>query len=202
MCQANAQEQEMAEKYVEAIFNSDARFLNGFLLGYLAGSGKSWRFFMGSEAGIAAESVTEKLKELVGLSKDHQHVIIDQEYLACLTKDGGAAAQAGLKSEADQPKPIASGEFSLNIKDASREDAAAIREIIRDLSPALVASAWQEKEQVHEDGKGVELYAPLHDYVYQASGSFSGEISALIDLRQKLQAHPCAHVEPIKLNYQ
>lgn len=191
----------MTDQYVEAVLNSDARFLKGFLQGYLAGSGKSWRFFIGSEAGIATDSLAEKLKELIGLGQDHQHVIIELEYLEILKQDAAAAAQAGLTTEPEILKPIAAGEFFLRIKDASREDAAAIRALIQGKSPALVVSEWQEKEQVHEEGRGVELYAPLHDYLYQASGLVSGEISALIDLRQKLVMHTCAETALIKLRY-
>lgn len=119
---------------------------------------------------IAARSLAEELKELIGLSEDHQQVIIDQEFLRILRQDEAAAVQAGLTAETEVQEPIAAGEFLLRIKDASKEHAAAIRALIRDNSPALVNSEWQEKEQVNEDGQGVELYAPLHDNLYQASG--------------------------------
>ena len=192
----------MPDQYVDAVFKSDVRFLKGFLQGYLAASGKSWRFFIGSEAGIATDSLAVKLKELIGLSQDHQHVIIELEFLKILRGDAAAAAQVGLSVEQEDLKPITAGAFFLRVKDASREDAAAIRGIIRDKSQVLVTSEWQEKEQVHEEGHGVELYTPLHDYVYQASGLFSGEISALIDLRQKLQLHTCAETALINLRYE
>ena len=192
----------MPDQYVNAVFKSDARYLKGFLQGFLAASGKSWRFFIGSEAGIATDSLAVKLKELIGLGQDHQHVIIELEFLKILRGDAAAAAQAGLSVDQEEMQPIAAGEFFLRIKDASREDAAAIRELIRSISPALVVREWQEKEQVHEEGQGVELYTPLHDYLYQASGLVSGEISALVDLRQKLRIHSCAETALIKLRYE
>jgi len=42
---------------MEVVLKSDARFAKGFLEGYLAGTGRSFRFFINEEAGIEAESL-------------------------------------------------------------------------------------------------------------------------------------------------
>lgn len=42
----------MSGRYMEVVLKSDARFAKGFLEGYLAGTGRSFRFFINEEAGL------------------------------------------------------------------------------------------------------------------------------------------------------
>jgi hypothetical protein len=62
-------------------------------------------------------------------------------------------------------------------------------------------TGWQDKEIINKEAKGIELYAPLHDYIYQASGLFHGEIEALIDFRQKISLHSAGSADLIKLEF-
>ncbi len=66
----------------------------------------------------------------------------------------------------------------------------------------MAAEGWQEHETVNRNGRGVELYSPLHDYVYEAEGSFSGGIEAVADLRAQLVLHDAVKVGQIKLFYE
>jgi len=98
-------------------------------------------------------------------------------------------------------RPIKEGKFTIKIKDASKKDATSLRHLIHEKPPEVVVSGWQEKEKTDKNGKGIELYAPLHEYTFKASGSFSGEIAALIEFRQKLTAHSTVAAEVIKLEF-
>jgi hypothetical protein len=192
----------MAMNYVEAVVRADGRFVKGFLKGYLAGSGKAYRFFISEETGIKAESLSDKLKELVGLAENHQHIVIEEQFWTVICSERAAAEALGLAGELFQSRRIKRGEFSLKIRDCSKADAGAIKEILQQKPEAVQVSGWQEQEKVHQDGKGIELYTPVHDYVYEASGSFAGEIEALVELRQSLTSHSPVVAGLIELEYE
>jgi len=191
----------MAKKFFEAIFKTENQFIKGFLQGFLCGSGKAYRFFISSESGVKAESFSDKLKELAALSETHKHVIIEEEFL-CVLKDNAAASRLFETSATFlTAKPIKRGEFFLKVKDASMTDALSIKQLISDKPTTINVADWQAKEITNKDAKGIELYTPLHDYLYDASGSFSGEIEALIDFRQKLSLHSSVTAGTIQLEF-
>jgi len=192
----------MTRTFMEVVLKTDARFAKGFLQGYLAGSGKAHRFFINEEAGIEAESLSEKLKELVGLADLFQRVVIEEDFLALLHKDSAAAAALGLSGQPLQARRITSGSFSVRIKDSAQEDAAAIKKLLSGRPAGVTVEGWQERETIEKNGRGVELYTPLHDYVYEASGSFRGPIEALADLRSELGQHASVKTGLIKLVYE
>lgn len=192
----------MAKQFVDAVLPGDARFIRGFLQGWLAGSGQAYRFFIHSEAGVAGESFGEKLKELAGIGEEHVKVVIEEPFLERLKADSVAADCLGGSGTLSVSRPVKSGHFFLKIKDASHEDAQALKEIIRNRPSALQMENWQETEKVEQDAKGIELYAPLHEYLYSGSGSFNGPIDQLIDLRQKLVSHGAATAEEIRIVYE
>lgn len=191
----------MAKQFVETVLKSDTQYIQGFLQGFLAGSGHDYRFFINSEAGITAESFTQRLKELVGLTEDQQRVVIEEPFLDILKESSIASASLGETGEPIHAIRIKSGTFAIKIKDASREDTNSIKQLLREKPAAVQVRDWEEKEKVNSDGKGVELYAPLHDYFYEASGSFSGEIDALVDFRKKLVSHSPVSAYMIELEY-
>jgi len=190
----------MSSRYMEVVLKSDARFAKGFLEGYLAGTGRSFRFFINEEAGIEAESLSEKLKELVGLADLFQRIVIEEDFWTALQKD--AAAALGLSGHPIQARKISSGSFSVRIKEFSKESAAAIKQIVSGRPAGVTVEGWKENETVNRNGRGVELYSPLHDYVFEAEGSFSGGIEAVADLRAQLVLHDAVKAGLIKLLYE
>ncbi|HOT97358.1 MAG TPA: hypothetical protein PLG50_10055 [bacterium] len=192
----------MANQFVETVFAGDDRFIRGFLQGWLAGSGKVYRFFLHGEAGITGESLGEKLKELAGIGEEHAKVLIEVPFWECLKADAVAVSHLGWSGKFSGARTVKSAQFYLKIKDASREDAQALKEIIRNRPDTLQVEGWKEEEKVNQGARGIELYAPLHEYLYSASGSFSGPIDLLIDLRQKLLSHSSAIAEGIRILYE
>ncbi len=68
----------MTRTFVEVVFEANKEYLKGFLHGYVTGSGKEYSYYLSSDAGVEAESLSQKLKELTALADKYQHVIIEK----------------------------------------------------------------------------------------------------------------------------
>jgi hypothetical protein len=51
------------------------------------------------------------------------------------------------------------------------------------------------------EGKGVEAYAPLHEYELKAAGSIYGPVRDVIDFYGKVEHHDMVELDDIKLEY-
>jgi hypothetical protein len=56
--------------------------------------------------------------------------------------------------------------------------------------PGVAVADYEVAEKVEPDGKGIEAYAPLHDYEIKVRGRLTGAVRPLIDFYDKLEQHP------------
>ena len=57
----------------------------------------------------------------------------------------------------------------------------------------------QETEDVHPEAHGVELYAPVHDYIYRASGRVAGSFPGVVEIQRHLAEMEFVQVERLHL---
>ena len=57
----------------------------------------------------------------------------------------------------------------------------------------------QETEDVHPEAHGVELYAPVHDYIYRASGRVAGSFPGVVEIQRRLAEMEFVQVERLHL---
>jgi hypothetical protein len=56
-----------------------------------------------------------------------------------------------------------------------------------------------EKEERHPENKGVELFAPAHDYIYKARGTIVGTPPGILEMNRRLCRLDFVHEEPLEL---
>lgn len=182
----------MTAKYVQTVFEAKEEFIRGYLQGFIAGKGASWRYFFNHNAGIKAESLKEKIREWTLLSDKYQYLLLQQELY-------DSVQQAGL--QALSCHPVALGKFSVTVKCASTKEAQEVKRIIAEKPVGVQTIDWQEEETTDKKAHGVELYTPVHEYTCEASGSFTGEIETVIEFRQKLAEHSVVDAKQIELEF-
>ncbi len=182
----------MTAKYVQVVFEAKEEFIRGYLQGFMAGKGATWRYFFNHNAGIKAESLKEKIREWTSLSDKYQYLILPQELY-----DG--VKQSGLQVLSSQP--VAAGKFSVTVKCACAKETQEIKKIIAEKPADLQTLDWQEDEKTDKKAHGVELYTPAHEYTCEASGSFAGEIETVIEFRRKLAEHSVVDARQIELEF-
>ncbi|MCP4137824.1 MAG: hypothetical protein GY754_43080 [bacterium] len=194
----------MKKKYYEVVFEGHYNAIYGVLKGFLLASNQHWRFYFSKKYGINKETMMDVLKDWVSLKGKLHHVVMEGEFFESFAKAIDKYNAADESSFVNQ-KYIKS---SNTIKDASFEFSAEtfgkkygieIKAILNKLHEGLVLHDYNPMETVHEDAKGVELYAPDHDYVFEAKGRISGDINELVKFRKVLDDHALVEVKEIKL---
>ncbi len=186
----------MSRTFVEIVLTANQEYVKGFLQGYIAGVGIERQFFFNHDAGIEAESLTEKIQEWTSFSDKFQYLILEKELYEALQ---ASAAFFDDATRTVSVKNVKSCHFEVTIKAHSRDDSQAIRELVQLRPSTLEMIDWQESEEIDEKAKGVELYTPAHDYTYKASGSFKGDLETVVDFRKKLTGFSAVTAQEIKL---
>jgi hypothetical protein len=172
----------------EIAVHGDEKALRGFVAGFLAGRGRDPESVLfGDALDLELESLGERLRDL--LQAGSHVVLVAPEDVAeplagAISRHGRVAA---LRLE--RSRLITSARVSFRAE-AFSEDVS--REVRRALLGTVAAGAvvedLSEKEERHPGAKGVELYAPMHSYVYRVSGRITGEFSAVLEMHRRARS--------------
>lgn len=141
----------------------------------------------GSELPLRPESFSERIREVLG-TKPHHLLFSPADHARMLV--AALAGRSDLRLE--RLREVAGGRFSFEAKAFSRDVARTIKGALHAaLPPGISLEDIEESETVEPDAEGVELYAPVHDYVYGASGTIRGTLPGLFEMRRRLEMDFC-----------
>jgi len=97
-------------------------------------------------------------------------------------------------------RAIREAAFAFRAEMFSRSLATAFRQALQDSVPqGTRVDDLQETEDVHPEAHGVELYAPVHDYIYRASGRVAGSFPGVVEIQRRLAEMEFVQVERLHL---
>jgi hypothetical protein len=171
--------------------------VRAFVLGFVAGCGGPAGVF-GSALALEAESFGERLKRLFAAGSHHV-------FLAPARLAGTLAAALGERGEEleiglEHDSPLESASFSLRLEAFSRPVADELRAaLIRSVPPGVRIEGLSEAEETHPEARGPEPFAPLHEYIYRASGHVAGAFEGVLEMWRRARAHDCVEISAIRL---
>jgi hypothetical protein len=193
----------MGKNYYEVVFEGSYNIICGMLEGFLLGKNVKWEWYSSKEAGIETETFTEIIKEWASLKTRLHHIVLEEDFYN--------AFQNSLKERSDlrhvklkytkSARLIKSCSFKFTANAFAKKYGEEIKEIIAAPPAGVIIENYTPVEETDQSAKGVELYAPVHDYTYRGEGTASGEAGAIIAFRKVLDDHPLVQVSGIKLNF-
>jgi hypothetical protein len=191
----------MQKNFIEAVFEGDYHAVRGYIEGFIAAGGKDLSCVICSDAGIEAETLSEHIREWISLGTRLHHVILEEELLNGIKAALGASGNRGLlnSSSIRSCKTVRSTYFNFRFSAYGRKYADEIKELIARLPDGVTLADYNPVETIDEECKGVELYTPCHDYVFQGEGVISGPLDLVIPLRATFEAHPLIEAEKVRL---
>ena len=191
----------MKTQFYEVVFEGHYKAVYGLLEGYLMGLGSDLPYYFSEKSGIRSETMTEIVLEWISLRGKLHHVIMEKTFYETFAE----AVAARKDSRFVDTKFIRSAQlirdatFTFEAETYGRKYGTEIKSILNNLQEGLELHDYNPVEKDTDDGKGIELYAPEHDYVYKATGRISGELPGLISFRKEMDDHPLIEVEYIEL---
>src|SRR5258706_13801628 len=180
------------------VIEGHERDLRAFVSGFVADRGLDpATVVFGDDVGLEHESLVERLRTL--LRGGHHAVLasgdVADPLVEAVERGGGPV---GLRI-ADH-HPVASASFRFAAEVFSRDVSSAIRAILNALPAGVRFEEHSESEEASQhEHKGVELYAPVHDYAYRVEGKAVGSLDGILDLRRRLAEIEAVALEPLAL---
>ncbi|HOF05164.1 MAG TPA: hypothetical protein PK175_06380 [Syntrophales bacterium] len=192
----------MSRNYFEVAIEGNHDFIRGFVRGVIAGRGVAGEAFFGEEFEIDQERPFEMLARLVGLSEEHTVIVVEETLLDILREAiGGGRPAGGMKMI--YTRPIRAAEFEFTFHTFSREVGGELDRILRDIPPDVhIEPPYAPEEKVDSEGRGVEAYAPLHEYELQAQGRVFGDCAGVCHCYERLRHYEVVDLTPVTLHHE
>ena len=186
-----------SETFVEMELKGPADQALGFVAGFRAAQEEPGPVWVAGMEHVDVEGVLHALRTKL---KMERHIIIGKEQAeamaAAIEKSEILDLEVGLIRE------IARAELAFEAKCYSKKEADAIRKVLEDELPEGVRlEGYDPKETIREDAKGVELYGPVHDYIFEASGRYVGPVPGIIEMARRLDGQDFIHPDKVDLIY-
>jgi hypothetical protein len=192
----------MSNHYFEVVVEGHHEFIKGFVTGLLAGKGLQEETFFGGDYDIDKDNPFEMLAHLVGMRHEHTVMVVEAQVLELwrswiqqLNDQGREPGMCMVSA-----REIKEGHFDFSIHTFSREVGKKLNQILVDISPLLrIEPPYAPEEKETPEGRGIEAYAPLHDYELKAKGRILGNCEDLFHGYSKLKRYEVVKLSPIEL---
>lgn len=184
--------------YRELIFEGSLPVVRAFLTGLSLGRRWAIPALCFDDHGIEGESRGHRALEKIKLVGDLTYVaVIDRQ--APLIAAAARAAQASLGITIRSNRAVRGAEFEFKFRIFDRQIATRLRGLLGAPRVGVVVALAGEREEVHPDGRGLEAYAPEHDFVFEGRGAARGALPAVLTLREDLRRIEQVNCETIRL---
>ncbi|MBN2539776.1 MAG: hypothetical protein JXB09_06985 [Deltaproteobacteria bacterium] len=190
----------MNSEYYEMVIEGSLDRIRGFVIGFLEGRGIQGEAIFEEDHHVENESRFGQMMRLIGVKGNRFHLIIGAEFLKLL--EGALERrkdQLALKITSE--KKISRASFGFRYRAYTRELGEELMILFGDPAEGIEVRDYKPKETVMPEGKGVEAYAPLHEYEIKATGTIYGPVRDVIDFYGRAEHQDMVELDSIKLEY-
>jgi hypothetical protein len=98
-------------------------------------------------------------------------------------------------------REVVGAQFGFTYEAFAQELGDELKGLFTNLPEGVSILGYEVEEKVAPEGKGIEAYAPLHEYGIKAKGKITGAVKAVIEFHDKLEEHPLVALEGILLEF-
>jgi len=185
--------------YFEVVIAGHHEYIKGFISGLIAGRGLRREAFFGEDYDLDEENPIEMLGRLAGIRDEHTVIVVESQLLNIL-KELLDRREREVRMKVLSVRAVKEVSFTFSVETFSREIGKKIDGLLTEASSVLkITPPYAPKEQEIPEGKGVEAYAPLHDYEFQTRGSIAGDCGEVFRCYGKLKRYEVAELGPMEI---
>jgi len=167
--------------WYELVIEGAAKATRAFVIGFAAGREAPEAVFVGDDLALEPESLGARLRDL--FTAGSHHLFLVPEGLAAPLEAAIRACGGDVGLRLERRGAIDSVGFTFRVEAYSPDVAADIRAgLITARPPDARIERLSENEERHPEAHGAEPFAPLHEYIYRASGRIVGPPDAVIHM--------------------
>lgn len=189
----------MNESYFEVTLEGSVELMKGFVAGFLEGRGVAGDVFFGDDYHIDGESPAGLLLRLTGIRGKTCTVIVGaglHNLLAAALEKRKRVVPLKIMSV----REIVDAAFEVAFRTYSREVGTELKGLLENLPEGVGRdTAFKMQEVFVPEGKGVDAYAPLHEYELDGKGRISGSVKGVFELYHRLERFEVAELGDMEL---
>ena len=190
----------MNKTYFEVVVEGHHELIKGFALGFLAARGIEGEAVFAREHHVKGGGKLHQLMRILSATEEQTRVIIG-EGIGRALREAYERRQSELAIKVVSIRRVVSARFNFSYKTFSKEFGEKLKATFADLPPGVQISGYKPEEVTHPKAKGVEVYAPLHDYELKASGKVFGPAKEVIDFYDRIEHNELIGLEEIELEF-
>ncbi len=172
----------MAEQFYEISIEGPTGRSLGFVQGFLTARGEGGRILDAYREGFDCESLRERIRELFHPSKQTYHLLVPADLVPTVDEAVQEGRSRGLEIDVLERRVLSGARFSFSFQTFSRDHGAALRALFEVPPAGATIDDLRIEETVHPEAKGVEAYAPVHEYQLEGKGTVQGALRAVLTL--------------------
>jgi len=191
----------MNKDYCEVVIEGHLDLAKGFVMGFLAGRGIEGSAFFDETCHIAGDYETGPVLRLIH-ARDNVSTLIAGSGLCDLLIAALNRHPQAIALKIRKARRVLSAAFACTFRTYSREVGDKLKEILSCVPEGVDGeSAFELHEKVDPEGKGHEMFTPLHDYELTGKGRISGSVRGVLDLYERLKRFEVVEVGELELTY-
>jgi len=168
----------MNQPFYEIVIEGPFMLVKGFVVGFLAGVKPDGEYFFHRKAGIRRETLKGFLREFFELD-NHVHLCLEPDLIERFKKAAELyKTKTGMKIESI--KPIKSASFTFAYEFFNEDLANKARDMLTKLPKNVELKDYFPFVEKDIEARGVEAYAPLHDFTSRAKGKIEGDFEGVM----------------------
>jgi hypothetical protein len=186
----------MADNYYELIIQGDKKTSRAYLEGFLRGKNIRSGVIFCKDYKISSRH------DIKGPDFRHEHL-----HLICVTGiktsilSAVKRAPESLSITVEMERALASISFEFSFETFNKEIGAKLKRMFHNPPKGVEIEDFDENEEILPEAKGVEAYAPLHDYQYKGGGKVTGDVEQVLFFHKKLKDLELVDVNDIQLAF-
>lgn len=186
----------MAVKHYDFVIKGGEKELCAYLLGFLRGKGVKSGYLFTS----CYPFQSHFLKELIQYHGEVVHLIC-RANLRTVIVNAIRQRPEGSDFEIVESRPVVNTTFDFKFSTANRTVAGAIKRLLGRHPAGVKLVDYEPEEVINPGAKGVEGYAPLHEYEFRGKGTIVGDVEGVLKVRQKLEGNEFINCDEIEIHY-
>ncbi len=171
----------MPSRHLEIVLAGPRGYTLGFVQGFLAGGGVSGEVLDAEAEGFDVATLREKLHEMLRPSVDTLHLVVPVRLVPAVRAAVAAATARDRRVAVRHERSLAGARFQFAFAVYVREHGPAIRSIFENLPDGVrLAEGSAIQEKTWEDGRGIEVYSPVHEYELSGEGLIEGDLTGVL----------------------
>jgi hypothetical protein len=187
----------MQKEYYEMILEGPEDLIKGYLFGFMEGRRLEGEIIFERGLHVKKEQALAQLVRL--LYHEDKFRVMVEETVGGQIMDSLAETKHHLDIRIVSFRRIAGAEFRFEFRVFSRELGEKYRKIFVKPPEGVEVLEYKLDEEVHPDAKGIEAYAPEHEYEIRAKGLVRGKAREVIDLYDRIEHLPFMELTEIDI---